>query len=651
MSPYLQHVEEREASPSSDQHRRDSVLARLDPEKVSAAARHESRNREVHLPPLSTFRWWARRTGAVNDAVLAGALEALDREHLDVLDPFAGGGTIPLVALRAGCTIHAQDLNPWAAAGIRQMLSLPSPSVLLAAHELLGELAVPLLREAYATRMENGLPGTLAHTYRVAVGRCSACETEHRQFPYSMLTLCQRKERRQPEAILACPAGHVFEGRADRRMPCPFCSRQTDPSMLYTPRRCVTCPECGHQDRLSDRAAGKGWRWEVVLVQRTDGKRREFALPSPEELRQADKRWKPKLSLGLIPPGTETSVLLRHGYRDWADLYPRRQRAVTEALLDLASEASDEQDVVDALRMAIVGTTEFAGHLCRWDRFYLKCNDATAGHRFNFSTFVPEINVWGAGQVGRGTVSRRVRSMAKASQWVYDVLGRRPVVASLPPDPKDDGPAPDARVICGDSGLMAGPKERFDLVLTDPPYHDDVHYGELSLPFRAWAGLSLCDLEGEAATNHATGVNPDCASYASALERIFAACHPLLRRCGRLVFSYANHEPEAWVALFTALQGAGFFAVACVSVHSENETDFKKRDVAACNEDLLLELSPHPVDLPLRLIGNFGGNPFMVTVAELFARVGDLPEGWEVIAMTSLRDARAGVVDAVARGR
>jgi putative DNA methylase len=641
MSLYIPDVKEHEARQASSPRLGGSVLARIDPEKVSAAARHESRNREVHLPPLSTFRWWARRTGAVNDAVLAGAIETLGRERLDVLDPFAGGGTIPLVALRAGCTIHAQDLNPWAVAGIRQMLSLPSPEALRAAQELLGELAAPLLREAYATSMQDGLPATLAHTYRVALGRCSACATEHRQFPYSLLTLCYRKERKQPEAILACPAGHVFEGRADRCMPCPQCDRQTDPSVLYTPRRYVTCPQCGHQDRLSDRAAGEGWRWEVVLVQRTDGKRREFALPSPQELQQADERdWKPRLSLGLIPSGTETKVLLRHGYRHWSDLYPPRQRAVTEALLDLASEASDQQDVVDALRMAIVGTTEFAGHLCRWDRFYLKCNDAMAGHRFNFSTFVPELNVWGAGQVGRGTVSRRVRSMAKASQWLHDALGHRPIVAGLPADGEDDGPVPDARVICGDSGLMAGPKERFDLILTDPPYHDDVHYGELSLPFRAWAGLSQHDLEGEASTNHVTGVNPDGASYASALERIFTACHPLLRQGGRLVFSYANHEPAAWVSLFTALQGAGFSAVACVSVHSENETDFKKRDVAACNEDFLMELSPRALELPVRLIGDFGANPFMVAVASVFAQVGQLADGWQERALSSIRAAR-----------
>jgi adenine-specific DNA methylase len=341
------------------------------------------------------------------------------------------------------------------------------------------------------------------------------------------------------------------------------------------------------------------------------------------EIRQADVGWKPARALGAIPTGAETNVLLRHGFRHWEDIYPQRQRAVTEALLDLASQASEDQGVIDALRMAIVGTTEFAGHLCRWDRFYLKCNDATAGHRFNFSTFVPELNVFGAGPIGRGTVTRRLRSMAKAADWLHTHAAEG-----------------DVRVLCGDSAYIEAEPGHFDLVLTDPPYHDDVHYGELSLFFRAWAGLSIEELEGEAATNAATGVNADFASYATSLERIFAECRRSLREDGRLIFSYANHEPRAWLALFTALQSAGFSSVACVSVHSENERDFKKRNVQSCNEDLLMELRPGTSRQDGLVLGDLSATPFMEAVASIFTRVGSLPQGWRDDALGALRDAR-----------
>lgn len=601
----------------------DSILSSVNAQMVSDEARRESRNREIHLPPLSTFRWWARRTGSVNTAVLEAAARALGRPVLDVLDPFAGGGTIPLVALRAGHQVQARDLNPWAVAGIRQMLELPEPEELEPAYEQLGERVEDLLTRAYATRMANGEPGQIVHTMRVAVGRCSGCGAEQRQFPYAMLTLLSRRERKRPEAILACPAGHVFEGTIDRTQDCPACARPTDPDAFYTPRRIVECAECGHSERLSDRVNAQPWDWQVVLVERAGQGRREFGLPTEAEVHQAEHGWKPQLDLGPIPEGAETNVLLRHGFESWEDIYPARQRVVTETLLELAESVSDDPRVAGALRMAIIGTTEFSGLLSRWDRFYLKCNDATAGHRFNFSTFVPELNVWGAGRAGRGTVTRRVRSMGRAAKWLRENIN-----------------GGKAKIECGDSADLPNNHD-IDLILTDPPYHDDVHYGELSLLFRGWAGLEMKQLRGEAAANAAAGLNVDDASYATSLYRVFKACHRALRTDGRLVFSYANHEPRAWVALFAALQRAGFFSVNCVSVHSENETDFKKRGIRSCTQDLLLELSPTSCSFQSQLLPRGAEGPFMDAVVDLFMKTGSLEGDWEGNARQRLRAAQA----------
>ncbi len=79
-------------------------------------------------------------------------------------------------------------------------------------------------------------------------------------------------------------------------------------------------------------------------------------------------------------------MLLRHGFRNWEDLYPRRQRYVVERLLELTDDCSSDQSVTTALRQAVVGSTEMAGLLSRWDRYYLKSYESMAGHRFNFTT-------------------------------------------------------------------------------------------------------------------------------------------------------------------------------------------------------------------------------------------------------------------------
>src|SRR5262249_43424263 len=158
---------------------------------------------------------------------------------------------------------------------------------------------------------------------------------------------------------LACSAGHVFFSKIDGRVSCPACSRPVVPMQTYSPRRVVKCPVCGELESLSDRASRPGWRWEICLEERSTGSGRRFILPTDDHIRQATEGWQPATRLGEIPRGSETSVLLRHGYRCWEDLYPKRQRVVTETLLELAIKASEDERVVNALRMAVVGATEF----------------------------------------------------------------------------------------------------------------------------------------------------------------------------------------------------------------------------------------------------------------------------------------------------
>jgi putative DNA methylase len=607
-----------------------SPLRHLDPAALSLAARAESRNREVHLPPVSSYRWWARRTESINGAILDAV--SIDRPgRLLVVDPFAGGGVIPLATVIRGHRAYAQDLNPWATAGLVGMLSLATVQQLAVAGRRLGELAGPLLSRAYTTTFSDGRPAVLSHTFRVATATCTTCAMTLRIFPYAMVSLRARRERRQETAFLACPRGHVFSGSARRAEVCPDCGTRTDPAAVYTARRLVTCPSCGAAAKLDVLASGQTWRWQVALVERAVGRERELALPTDAEVKQAESGWAPTLTLPEIPPGAETRVLRRHGFRTWSDLYPPRQRVVTERLLALAVDAALDPNVVRALRLAIVGSTEMAGMLSRWDRYYLKSYESMAGHRFNFTTFTTEPNVWGTRASGRGSVRRRLVSFDKAAHWLRQ---------RLPNGVTIEGPIPvshrrtafrgdlDVRVVEGASSRMVLTTASADLVLTDPPYHDDVQYDELSLPLRAWAEQSLCRLEGEAVANSWTGNNQSVDDYSQVLRIIFQECHRVLRRDGHLIFSYANREPSAWTALLAALQSAGFQAVGCAVVASENETDMVKRQVRACKYDLIMDTCPADALVQRASLGNSfptdDEGHFLAVVGQTFMRVGRL---------------------------
>lgn len=582
-----------------------SPLRHLDFEALSAAARREVRNREVHLPPISTYRWWARRAETINGAIIEAV--NLDRPgRLVVSDPFAGGGVIPLAAAVRGHRVYAQDLNPWAATGLAAMLALPEPDALRAGIAALGQRVLPETTAAYGTMLEDGQAAQVSHTFRVATASCTHCGHHQRLFPHALVTLLSRIERNRPEAFLACRNGHLFHGRRDRRSRCTTCEAWCDPQTAYTPRRVITCIACRRQDKLEARARD-GLSWEVVLVERAGVGRRELALPTAGELAAADgEHWQPSRHLGTIQPGQETAVLRRHGFRDWQDLYPRRQRSVVEHLLSLIDGCSTNVAVTAALRQAVVGSTEMAGLLSRWDRFYLKSYESMAGHRFNFTTLAVEPNAWGTVTSGRGTTFRRLVQLVKAAEWLHaktqrPLLVRGPVPSTAPlvsplggVDVDGQPPAEDLDVLVavGSSQRQLLPTGSVDLVLTDPPYHDDVQYSELSQPLRAWAGLPLEDTAGDAVVNRATGQLVGAGSYSDLLTLIFRESARVLPADGHLIFSYANRSPTAWADLLDALQRAGLRASGCAVVHSENETDHAKRGVRACTLDLLLDLVP-----------------------------------------------------------
>jgi putative DNA methylase len=622
-----------------------SALSHIDQQAVSDAVRIETRNREQHLPPISVYRWWARRTEAVNGALLHAVSRELG-DGLLVADPFVGGGVIALAALNRGHSVYAQDLNPWVAEGLLAMLSLPSPDAIARVGEELCRLARPLTVRAYGTTFSDGAPAELSQSLRVVKSRCSGCGHSHRLFPHALVTLKRRKERARSEAFLACRNGHLFEGDASTLQQCPECRIQVDPAQSYQPGRVVTCPQCQHRESLHARSSTHGWEWELVLVERSDGKRRELGVPTASEVSQSDPaNWNPKRRLGAIPEATETRVLRRHGFSSWSDLYPNRQRYVLEKLLALVPRAGDNEASRRALTMAILGTAEMAGYLSRWDRFYLKSYESMASHRFNLTTLAAEPNVIGVGMQGRGTLRRRLRLFEKAADWFAErsidkpVIGRRTVDGTRILDPRAA-----VNVVSGNSETLLLPDESVDVILTDPPYHDDVQYHELSLPLRAWAKLTRSRLMGEAvAIPHSARLSGHRA-YRGVLQRVFCELRRVLKPNGRLLFSYANREPAAWVNLFAALRSSGFRPIGYTIVHSENESDHAKRKGRACNLDLILELVSErarigPQWRPRPLFGN-DEEKYLLAVGEAFLKSGHLVNGWEGDLLEELRSHR-----------
>lgn len=112
-----------------------------------------------------------------------------------------------------------------------------------------------------------------------------------------------------------------------------------------------------------------------------------------------------------------------------------------------------------------------------------------------------------------------------------------------------------------------------------------------------------------------------------------------LKPGGHLVLSYVNRDPDAWVALFAALQAAGFRTPGYEVVQSENDVDHAKAGRRACNRDVVLDLIPnHSRAIELHrpaMDGTSTEASFCHDIGRFALCVGALPTGWKA----ELRDA------------
>lgn len=132
------------------------------------------------------------------------------------------------------------------------------------------------------------------------------------------------------------------------------------------------------------------------------------------------------------------------------------------------------------------------------------------------------------------------------------------------------------------------------MVLTDPPYYDDVQYGELAALFLAWAHAAEIvpnsvelDLGSEAVINVARGT--DAERYRDLLTNIFRESGRALNRKGRLVITFHNTDARAWWALGRSLHDAGFVIRSLAVAEAENATDHPKRGRMGFTRDLVIE--------------------------------------------------------------
>lgn len=542
-------------------------------------------------------------------------LETFEGRAPKVLDPFAGGGSLPLEAARLGCEAYAQDLNPNAVLTLLGTVDYPMrfaqtqfplppqedwfdeqagprASNLVEAVDAWGrwvlEQAQTKLKEYYPSA-----PGetTIAYFWAKTV-RCTnpTCGGEIPLVAHRWLSHRAGQEAvayrllPQPDRTLLVEILYgedALDDNADQgtmargSVQCPFCPQTVSPEQVKAQFQ-----------------AGQDGRIMLAVAYKKDSEDGTFFRPATAEdqcdfqraiqaLAEAEAAHEDPF-LSLIPDepfpksGASGTRLAPYGVRSWGQVFSARQLLALTTLVKIIQSAGEaikkqggnsEAVKVISLYLAFVLSRMALrnSESSRWNNKGDKVESATAGHKLPMLWDYAEINPLGGGS----------GSWENTHRWalpsIKSVLGS----AEAP-----------VQVNWGDAAQLPYEDNFFDFISTDPPYYSSVSYSDLSDMQYVWLHRALQNIFPEHFPTPLTpkkaeiiqeNVRHKNSAEAKAFfeERLYAALaemHRVLKPEGIALIMYAHTETSAWETLVSALIRAGFQVTASWPVNTETRS-------------------------------------------------------------------------------
>ena len=568
-------------------------------------------------------------------------------DSFTVLDPTAGGGSIPFEATRLGAEAIANDLNPVAALIMRATIEWPSKhsEQLKPEFEHLAarfieardhRLAPYFPPEPKAAAISTNFIWTRTITCPYCDGlvplspnwRLAPGGTGVRLRP--QLGIGPGSEGRLCEFEIVESAGEQSPGtvsRGDGTCPYSDCGRVIDGEAIKTQAR---------DQRMGVQLYAVVYKKRVQSKTKT-GRAREkwvrgYRAPRPEDDNSADIEAKLDEKLPewgaedivpgeRIPSGNKTAEPLRYGMARWRDLFSHRQLLCHGTSVEIFREMLETDRAagkLDEVRQAAYGylalsldkLLNYNSRMSVWMPTREVVANTFNRHDFAFCWSHAEMSPlvtglgydWAIRQTAKCIDELVTLVRPEAGGENEDLFAESNTTESTPPS---------ITITCkpGDS-LDHIEDGSIDAVVMDPPYGANVMYAELSDFFYVWlkrtAGRvfpelfrrNLTDKENEAVANAAKfrGTKGAAAlaerDYQERMASIFAECRRVLKPGGIMMVMFTHKETSAWDALTKGLMEAGFVITASWPVNTEAEGSMHIKDKAAANSTIFLACRP-----------------------------------------------------------
>ncbi len=605
-------------------------------EITAEAKRHDSSTLAFSLQPLAVrsalldfiadFANWDNSTVAeyleASRALTQAAHESLGGEPGTrplVIDPFSGGGSIPLEALRVGADAFASDLNPVPVLLNKVVLEyIPKYGQRLAEEvrkwgDWIKEKAEKELAEFYPKDADGATPIAYlwARTIQCEGPGCGA------ELPLIGQTWLSTKDGRKRAFAIAKNASKKSVAITVVKSP-----KASDVMSAISKKSSVTCPLCGYttpakrvREVLSTRNGGSdSARLLAVVTTQPQRTGKDYRAPHENDFRaltavaaRAAELEHEKLNgLPAIPhedappDGALGFRFQKYGIRRWRDLYTQRQlvalttlaRLVTSPSLRKAIEADglaeQEQDaVLTCLALAVGRVNDLSSTLCRWLPS-LEAVAASNGSQNKMPMILDFVEVNPTGGAG-GDWSGQI-------DWIVRVIGNL-AESRLQPGNVTRSPAQEA---CLPDDIAAA-------MVTDPPYYSAFGYSDLSEFFFPWLrrsappsvlnykedhvpkaqeaisiGKTLSDGRGEKSDQ----------TYLDDMGAAFQVSRRIVRPDGVGVVVFANKTTAGWEAILEAMIRAGWMVSASWPIDTERPNRQRAIGSAALQSSVHLVCRP-----------------------------------------------------------
>lgn len=575
-------------------------------------------------------KWENSNNQEVLDAAKAEIMKSTDGNPPALLDPFAGGGAIPLEAQRLGLEAHASDLNPVAVMINKAMIEIPpkfagQPPVNPESRRQLNQMRIGAQGLAedvryYGEWMKQKAFERIGHLY-------PKVKDEHGQ-EHTVIAWIWARTVKCPNPACGCemPLASSFElskkkGREAYIQPIiegkniryEVKHGKNAPEPPKTPRganfKCVKCGESATNDYVRKEAAEGCMDATLIAIVAEGVRGRLYISPTKEHLEialKATPSWKPDQK--VTTPCHDVDRLPMYGMPTWGDAFTNRQLTALTTFSDLVAEAQSQvekdggsieyaQAVGVYLAFTVDKEADISSSIASWINTIGAIRNTFARQAIPMVWDYAEANVF----------SNSTGCFSNMLNWVVKCI------ENLPASGKGDAKQADAQTDNGARNIM---------VSTDPPYYDNIGYADLSDFFYVWLRQAIRGIypdlfrtmlvpkvEELTALSHRFegGKNEACAFFEAGMLQTFKKIYIYSREDVPVSVYYAYKQSEddgnstastGWETMLSAIIQAGFAITGTWPMRTERTIGIKESTNMLASS-IVLVCRKRPADAPI----------------------------------------------------